>query len=244
MELSAPIYRLKRKAKEIARAEKMPLHAALRRVAVQEGFQDWSLLAATYDKRNTAATVFDQLQPGERMLVAARPEQGKTLLASELLMHAINQGFDGHLFSLVELKETIETRLGGFSERLPSGSINIDTSNLICADHILATLRSSKPRTLVVIDYLQLLDQRRTTPVLGDQVRSLAEYAQKTGVMFVFLCQIDRAFDASDAALPKLAELRLPNPVDLGLFSKTCFLHNGKIDVEAMNLPSAGLSQA
>ena len=46
MKLSAPLYHLKRKAKLLSRAENIPLHEALDRVARQEGFGAWSLLAA------------------------------------------------------------------------------------------------------------------------------------------------------------------------------------------------------
>ena len=46
MKLSAPIYQLKRNAKRLSREEKIPLHEALDRVAAQEGFGGWSLLAA------------------------------------------------------------------------------------------------------------------------------------------------------------------------------------------------------
>ena len=46
MNLSAPIHQLKRKARLLSRAERIPLHAALDRIAVEEGYRSWSLLAA------------------------------------------------------------------------------------------------------------------------------------------------------------------------------------------------------
>jgi hypothetical protein len=42
MKLSAPLYHLKRKAKILSRAENIPLHEALDRIARQEGFGGWS----------------------------------------------------------------------------------------------------------------------------------------------------------------------------------------------------------
>ena len=42
MNLSAPAYRLMHRAKVIARNEHIPLHQALDRVAVNEGFARWS----------------------------------------------------------------------------------------------------------------------------------------------------------------------------------------------------------
>jgi len=38
---------------------------------------------------------------------------------------------------------------------------------------------------------------------------------------------IDRAFEMSGKPLPDLSDIRLPNPVDLGRFTRTCFLHDG-----------------
>jgi len=46
MNLSVPIYRLKREARLLAREQHLPLHAALDRLARREGFAAWSLLAA------------------------------------------------------------------------------------------------------------------------------------------------------------------------------------------------------
>ena len=48
MKLSAPIYRLKRKAKLISQHKNIQLHQALDGVAVEEGFSAWSLLAARF----------------------------------------------------------------------------------------------------------------------------------------------------------------------------------------------------
>ena len=48
MKLSTPIYHLKRKARQLARAQAIPLHAALDRIATEEGYSGWSLLAAKY----------------------------------------------------------------------------------------------------------------------------------------------------------------------------------------------------
>src|SRR5215470_17176943 len=48
MKLSAPIFILKQQAKALSRSEKIPLHAALDRIANREGFAAWSLLAAKW----------------------------------------------------------------------------------------------------------------------------------------------------------------------------------------------------
>ena len=41
-----PVFVLKREAKQLARNESIPLHAALDRIASREGFRSWSLLIA------------------------------------------------------------------------------------------------------------------------------------------------------------------------------------------------------
>jgi hypothetical protein len=51
----------------------------------------------------------------------------------------------------------------------------------------------------------------------------------------VTVSQIDRSFDIKSKPLPDLADVRRPNPVDLGLFTKTCFLHDGELKVQVMN---------
>lgn len=58
MQLSAPIYRLKRKAKLLSRSESIPLHKALDRIAYKEGFSSWSLLAAIASETTPARRLF------------------------------------------------------------------------------------------------------------------------------------------------------------------------------------------
>ncbi len=81
----------------------------------------------------------------------------------------------------------------------------------------------------MVVDYLQLLDQKRDNPELMVQVRALQSFARDRGLIFVFISQIDRSYDPAVKPCPDLEDVRLPNPLDLRLFSKTCFLHNGEI---------------
>ena len=78
MKLSAPIYQLKRQAKLLSREESIPLHEALDRIAVREGFRDWSLLAAKVSTAMPAGKLFSRLAPGDLVLLGARPGQGKT----------------------------------------------------------------------------------------------------------------------------------------------------------------------
>ena len=80
-----------------------------------------------------------------------------------------------------------------------------------------------------------MLDQRRDTPVLADQMAALRDFAKARGICFAFVSQIDRAYDPGAAALPGIADLRLPNPVPVELFDAACFTHGGRTRIEAIN---------
>ena len=108
-----------------------------------------------------------------------------------------------------------------------------DNSDAICPTYIIDQLASAASGTVVVIDYLQLLDQKRENPELAVQVRSLKAFARERGLIVVFIAQIDRSYDSAAKPVPGLADVRLPNPLDLSLFDWTCFLNNGAIQLNA-----------
>src|SRR5215469_6830061 len=100
MQLSAPIHQLKRKAKLLSREDNIPLREALNRIAAQEGFGSWSLLAAKASAAAPPAKLFSRLAPGDLVLVGARPGQGKTLMSLELAVEAMKSGNRGVFFTL------------------------------------------------------------------------------------------------------------------------------------------------
>jgi replicative DNA helicase len=229
MKLSAPIFRLKREARLMARAEGLKLHEAQARIARREGFAGWSLLMARARADRPAGALLRELGEGELVLLAARPGEGKTLLALGLTAEAIAAGRCAHVFSLEETEVALRRRydkMGG-----GNGPLVLDTSDGIDAAHIVARLTGAAPGTLAVVDYMQILDQRRDSPVLNDQIATLARFARLSGIMLVCLSQIDRQFEESGRRLPGLADLRLPNPVDLTHFAKACFLGGGEIEI-------------
>jgi len=234
MKLSVPIYQLKRDAKRRARDEGIPLHEALDRVAVAEGFSGWSLLAARYAESSPAARLYGRLEPGEMVLVGARPGQGKTLLALELAAEAAKSGGQGMFFTLEYTDKDVLERLRAIGrEPAELGSrFGFDCSDRISADYIIEKMAQAPRGTLVVVDYLQLLDQRRENPPLAEQVRALKAFAGERGLVIVFISQIDRSYDPTEKPYPDAGDIRLPNPVDLRLFSKTCFLNNGEIRLQ------------
>jgi len=231
MRLSAPVYYLKRKAKLLSRAQEIPLHEALDRIAVLEGFRHWSLLSARVSATAAAKKVYGQYRPGDLTLIGARPGQGKTLMGVEILAEAIKAGNRGVFFTLEytaknvsDLFREIGVDVAEFGDRF-----ELETSNAISADFIMKRHAAAPHGTVAVIDYLQLLDQQREKPRLADQVHALKTFAHDKGLVIVFLSQIDRSYDPSAKPCPDLSDVRLPNPVDLTLFNKACFLHGGEM---------------
>jgi replicative DNA helicase len=235
MKLSAPIYHLKRKAKRLSREEGIPLHDALDRIATTEGFSAWSLLAAKAAALTPANRLFPQFQPGDLVLVGARPGQGKTLMSLELAVEAMKSGHRAAFFSLEYTEKDVLDHLravGAEPAQFP-GLFEVDCSDAISADYVVKQMAAAPRGTVVVIDYLQLLDQRRENPDLLVQVRALKSFARDKGLIVVFISQIDRSYDPAIKPCPDLGDVRLPNPLDLTLFDKTCFINNAEVQFRA-----------
>ena len=236
MKLSAPIHRLKRDARLMSRDIGIPLHDALDRIAEKEGFSSWSLLAAQDAAVSPAARTLARLQPGDMLLLGARPGQGKTLMGLRLLLEAIADGRKGSFYTLEYNEADVAERLralGANTEKL-GDALTIVTSDAISADYIVERERDVRPGDLVVVDYLQILDQDRRKPDLSAQVAALKAFAAQSGTIFVFISQIDRSYDAAHRPLPGIGDIRLPNPLDLALFSKVCFLNKGELSFHAL----------
>jgi replicative DNA helicase len=236
MKLSAPLYHLKRKAKLLSRAENIPLHEALDRIARQEGFGGWSLLAAKAAAAAPAEKLFARLAPGDLVLLGARPGHGKTLMGLELAVQAMRSGSRGVFFTLEYTEKDMLDRFRaiGVAREAFARLFECDSSDEISSDYIVKRLADAPRGTLVVVDYLQLLDQKRDKPELMVQVRALQAFARDRGLIFVFISQIDRSYDPLKKPCPDLDDVRLPNPLDLSLFSKTCFLNEGEIRFSAI----------
>jgi len=235
MRLSAPIYRLKRSAKMMSRQRGIALNEALDTIARESGFRSWDHLA--YSARSDpAGSILRELRQGEMMLLGARPGHGKTLLALELALAAARTGMRGYVFTLEYTEAEVRSRLASLEHATAFGetTLVIDTSDDICADHVVDLLRSEDRPAFVVIDYLQLLDQKRSKPDLGAQLAVLRDYARSSGSIIVLISQIDRVFELDCKRMPAMGDVRLPNPADLKLFSKACFLHEGEMELASV----------
>ena len=235
MKFSAPIYHLKRKAKALSRQQSIPLNAALDRIARTEGCKSWSLLAARDAATSPASELYQQLKDGDLVLIGARPGLGKTLMALELALEAMKGGSRAFFFTLEYTQAQIADRLlrlGTEPSRYGKQFIS-DCSDGISADYIIKATEDAAPGTLIVVDYLQLLDQRRSTPPLDQQISALQSFARSKGLIIVFVSQISRSYDPKDKPFPTLDDVRLANPVDLAAFDKTCFLNESGVRFQA-----------
>lgn len=227
MKLSTPVHRLKRRARLLARDTGIPLHEALDRMAREEGFAAWSQLSARLvaGRETGLPTALDD---GDTLLIAARPGQGKTLLGLRLLLDAARAGRRAVFFTLEYTEEQAMERIRSIDDAARPGSIEIVTSDAICAGFIIRHLSGAPRGTLAIVDYLQILDQQRSKPALSRQLADLKAFAHSTGIVLGFIAQIDRSFDPRDNPVPGLGDLRLPNPIAPDSFSKACFLHAGE----------------
>ncbi|GAB5387581.1 MAG: DNA helicase [Alphaproteobacteria bacterium] len=231
MKLSAPIYRLKRTARQQARKQGIALNQALDALAGKEGYQSWSHLSQSWAKSHPARRLLDRLQDGQLVLLAARAGHGKTSLGLDLAIEAVLSRRTAWFFTLAYSDSEVRSVLAAQpADRAEAATkITLDCSDEISAPHMMERLGNAPAGTLVVVDYLQLLDQRRDLPALQEQLEALHHFARQHRITLIMISQVDRAFDQGDQDMPGLSDIRLPNPLDLALFDQAVFLHNGQM---------------
>ena len=159
-----------------------------------------------------ANRLFPQFRPGDLVLVGARPGQGKTLMSLELAVEAMRAGHRAAFFSLEYTEKDVLERLRaiGVEPAQFDELFEVDCCDAINADYVVKEMAAAPRGTVVVIDYLQLLDQRRENPDLSVQVRALKSFARDKGLIVVFISQIDRSYDPATKPYPDLDDIRAP----------------------------------
>ncbi|MNK90164.1 Replicative DNA helicase [compost metagenome] len=233
MKLSAPIFVLKSQAKELKRTKSITMTEALDLIAQREGFSAWSLLQSQAKDifPKTQEEILEYLNPGDLMLIGSRPGLGKTKFTLQILIQAVREERRCFFFTLEYGKREIAQKVAELDETIGEYNprLTFDFSDDISADYIIKKTKGIlEPQSIIAIDYLQLLDQKRSKPELQAQIESLKKFAKDQKCILIFISQIDRTFETKGSKNPGLEDIRLPNPLDLSLFNKAMFLHNGK----------------
>ncbi|MCJ8346967.1 DNA helicase [bacterium] len=231
MKLSAPIHELKSLAKKLKKAHSISLAQSLNQVAQQEGYLTWSLLISK--ERDFYPKTYDQilnyLNPGDGVIVASRPKNGKTNFCIGLFVKAIIETRYKHFFfSLGEIDSDIIKMMQAYHANLSelSDNFEINCSDNISSEYIIEKTKNKLAKgSIIVIDYLQLLDQKRQNSPLDIQVNQLLTYAKTVGCIVIFLSQISRNVKKRENARPSIEDLNLPNPINLQQFNKILCLY-------------------
>ena len=184
--------------------------------------------------------VIPALKPGQMIIVGARPSVGKSVVAADFARHnAMHRGIGTVFFSLemtrLELGQRVmAAEAGVLFERLRDKSLEEsdwervakvktvwDESPLWMSDdfnvslgHIRARLRKHVREhkiDLVVIDYLQLIDEKsgeNRQQEVSRMSRGLKKLAGELGVAIVVLSQLNRGPTQRTDKRPQMSELR------------------------------------
>ena len=206
MKLSAPVYHLKRRARALSREQGIPLNKALDRIARSEGFSTWGLLAARTSATTPSSELLAQLSPGNLVLLAARPGQGKTQLGIRLIVEAVQLGRRAVLFTLEynEREFAAHFEANGGDPASCNGLFEFDNSDAINSDHIMNRLAAA-PWGSSHCDRLSAAARPETQQSGPDGPDSLAlkAFAGARGLIMVFIAQVDRSYDAIGQTVPR-----------------------------------------
>ncbi len=236
LQLSAPVFVLRQRARQLARSDGIPLHQALDILAREEGYSRWSLLVRRHPAK-PAQRILAAMQPGEMLLLAARPAQGKTLLALDLLAEALAEGRAAYFFTLEYNAPDVARALRELGKEAVAQALHFDNSDDISAPYVIDALQGAPSGSLVVIDYLQVLDLDRRKPPIEEQIVALKRFAAARQINVVLISQVHQGYELSEQALPTLNDVRKPNPFDIGLFDQACFMHAGRVELTSLAHP-------
>ena len=154
MALSAPIFQLKRTAKSLSSTQQISLNEALNHVAAGEGFRSWSELASSPLALSSPVRLFNELIPGDLLLLGGRPRQGKTAMALKLIVEAMKKGHHGVFFTLEYNEQDVAALFTKISikSRKFDGLFELDTSDNIDAQYIIQRMKTATSGTVLAID--------------------------------------------------------------------------------------------
>jgi len=84
---------------------------------------------------------------------------------------------------------------------------------------------SCDSNSLIVIDYLQILDHKRSTPEVMSQLKQLKEFARLSGIRIIFISQVDRVIESKKEKRPEIGDIKVINRFDSNIFNKIVFLY-------------------
>lgn len=234
VKLSAPIHVLKAQAQQLKKEKGITNTEALDLIAKREGFNSWALLQSKKDDMfpKNYEEILDFFNPGDIVLIGARPSKGKTSFTIGLFVQAIQRKIaPNYFFTLSEVHKDIASRIAIYDESIGHmnehlGFIGVDYSNDISADYIIERTKGTiSKKSVIVVDYLQLLDEKRSNPPLEEQVSKLKKFALDNECIVIFISQLNREVEDRVQKRPLLEDVRLPNPLNLKFFNKIIMLH-------------------
>ena len=182
------------------------------------------------------------LHPGNLVLVGARPSQGKSCLALTMAMAAAHETQKPALFFSLEMSAeelnlrelTMRAQVDGWRlthnalgevqtarvvnaiQEICDGGVHVIDSPSLTVSKIRVLARRARATvglSMIVIDYLQLLDDGRERGdtralALGDISRGLKVLARELDVPVVALSQLNRNVEERPDKMPRLSDLR------------------------------------
>lgn len=248
MKLSAPIHILKSKAKALKKDKGILMSHALDQIAQEEGFNSWSLLQTKVNSifPQSYQEIFSFFNPGDLVLIGSRPGQGKTSFTIGLFVQAIKKNkAKNFYFTLAETKKDVAGRLAIYDKSVGENNpyFDVSYSNDICAEYIINyTQQVIEEGSVIVIDYLQLLDEKRIHPPIQKQLEALKTFAKEKKCILIFLSQVRREIEYKYNKRPTVEDIRLPNPLDIKLFNKKIFLYRESKESKEVEVSFAGVN--
>jgi len=197
-------------------AQGLSMTDALNQIAIREGFSSWSLLQSRSDQilPSRYSELLDFFNDGDLVVIASRPGMGKTSFTMGLFVQAAKQASSkSFYFTLSETHKDLARRIGAYDQLMGENKdqFELNYSNDICAEYIISVTKGQVGSGgLIVIDYLQLLDEKRVNPPIQTQIEKLKTYAKEKRCTIVFLSQIDRSLENMVSKRPGIDDIRLP----------------------------------